>query len=160
MNFFGKNCTVKKFALWQRLCRLSQIHTSFFIKILKNNHTVSIRVVHFQVLFSISFCHLKIVCEIEKKKSLQDLHDIKKYLGFATRHYEDFNSTFITLFLLYVILLTPLRVARFFYKVYSFVLVVRKMAACGTDVSVWASRKVWNLEVWEAKKTHGKVMNW
>ena len=37
---------------------------------------------------------------------------------------------------------------------------VRKMVACGTDVSVWAPRKVWNLEVWEAKKTHGKVMNW
>ena len=40
--------------------------------------------VHFQVLFSIFFCHLKIVCGMEKKKSSQDLRDIKKYLRAAT----------------------------------------------------------------------------
>ena len=42
------------------------------------------RVVYFQVLFFISFWHLKIVCEIKKKKSSLNLHNVQKHLRVAT----------------------------------------------------------------------------
>ena len=45
--------------------------------------------------FFISFWHLKIVCEMKKKKFSKNLHDVKKDLGLATGDYDDFNSTII-----------------------------------------------------------------
>ena len=46
--------------------------------------SVNSRVVHFEPLLFISLWHLKIVCEMKKKKSSQNLHDVKKHLGVAT----------------------------------------------------------------------------
>ena len=40
--------------------------------------------IHFQLLFCISFWHLKILYKMKKKKSSQNLHDVKKYLEVAT----------------------------------------------------------------------------
>ena len=54
-----------------------------------------IRVIHFKLLFFISFWHLKIVCEIKKKKSSLNLHDVKKHLEVATEDSNDFTSTVI-----------------------------------------------------------------
>ena len=40
--------------------------------------------INFQLLFFISFCHLKIMYEMKKKKSSQNLHDVKKYIEVGT----------------------------------------------------------------------------
>ena len=58
------------------------------------------RVVQIKLLFFIFFWHLKIVCEMKKKNSLQKLHDVKKHLGVATEDRYDFTSTLIIFFLL------------------------------------------------------------
>ena len=46
--------------------------------------TVVTRKVRLNFHFFISFWHLKILCEIKKKKSSQNLDDVKKHLGVAT----------------------------------------------------------------------------
>ena len=44
-NLLRKNCTVKQFGPWLiLLCRLSRIHTHFFIKILRKNRIISISI--------------------------------------------------------------------------------------------------------------------